>query len=428
MTVASLLVLSVAACGYSRSANSTPSQLETFALFYQQIQSASQLSRLGRVNVIVTVNQRDDKAAIRAIHARGAKAFLYVQSYWFPADETYDGVDISNHLGWAFCVNGARPLVGRVTDGRPWYILDANERAVQDYYLAFLRGLHKQGWDGVMMDRGAVALWGPYWHDRSSCTMDPVVRGARMSDAYVELMRDAHKAGLQLFMNYGDSPFDPVHPFRPDPRDPACLLRTKQARRSCRHLQDGFKWVNYFLDEGAAHPRNDRWAADFASNLANERAWPRVKVVGLLTQSGLGRDVSRSSVYFAYARVRLFDMPLAVFTGENRCHGHEALCDRQGVYTRLATAQFGRPLTSAPRSYDCTGGSRVLCLWVRQYSGGLVALNASGRAVPATLPLATSNCERVFSLYSRHLVNRGRCLRKVHLRIPPWSGRPMSYR
>src|SRR5437762_2878304 len=91
------VLLLAAACsgGGSKSSNSglsgsssdwgTAKAIPRVAFYYQPINAKTDLSRLGAVDLVITVDQRDEAAAAKAIHAIGARAFRYVQSYWFPA-------------------------------------------------------------------------------------------------------------------------------------------------------------------------------------------------------------------------------------------------------------------------------------------------------------------------------------------------------
>ena len=66
-------------------------------------------AKLGRPAVLVTTPKADEKSAVSAIHSTGAKAYRYVQFYWAPDDEAYEGVNLAKHPDWAFCRNGDTP-------------------------------------------------------------------------------------------------------------------------------------------------------------------------------------------------------------------------------------------------------------------------------------------------------------------------------
>ncbi|MGE3619353.1 MAG: hypothetical protein AB7L84_02730, partial [Acidimicrobiia bacterium] len=226
--------------------------LPRVGLYYQAVRPGEDLSKLGDLDVVVLVRQGDEAAAVAAVHETGAKAFRYVQSYWFPAGRDYDGLDIGEERGLAYCASGTTPLVGREQGGTEWYFFDANERAARDHFVELLGELAAAGYDGIMFDRGLAALTGDdatragIWDRPSTCTEDPVVPGAPFADAYVGLMGEVHRAGLELFQNYGYSPFHPLRPFRPDPTDAACRAGELA---TCRRLDDAFAHVDLFLNE-----------------------------------------------------------------------------------------------------------------------------------------------------------------------------------
>jgi hypothetical protein len=194
----------------------TASERENVSYFYQQVTSTADLSRLGDVKLVVAGPQRDDAAAAARIKSTGAKAYRYLQSYWFPKDKSYDGLDISAHLDWAFCKSGNTPLAGRTTGSDTvWWFLDMNEQPVHQYFLDKFRALKAAGWDGVFLDRGFASFVGDMYHSAdlvSTCTGQPVTRGATFADAYVGIMEVAKQAGVPLIINYGISPFDPRTP------------------------------------------------------------------------------------------------------------------------------------------------------------------------------------------------------------------------
>jgi hypothetical protein len=416
----------------SSHASGGPKKLPTVALYYQRIRSASDLSKIGKVDIIVTPRQgQNERAVVQAIHDHGSKAYRYVQSYWDPAGSSYDGLDIGQHMDWAFCKAGSTPLVGRVQGGHKWYYLDTNEKAVRDYFRTFLAQLHEDGYDGVMFDRGLAALTGDtadnpgIWHRSSTCSSDPVKTGATFSDGYVGVLSEVHDAGLKLFLNYGYSPFDPDFPFRPDPRDPRCV---KGNFANCHHLSDAFPYIDYFLDEGGAHPKDVLWSHDFQANMANEKDTRfGGRVVVQITQQTLGGDVSPAAVLYQFARIRLFNVPVSLFTGDDGCSPGAKICNRPGLFPHLATADFGTPLTDAPEKSGCVAGSSVDCVWVRRYSQGASILNVSDRTVSTTLTLGTSKCVRVTDLDSGKALAGGNCVTSLKLTLGPWTGQPVMY-
>src|SRR5258708_62235 len=124
------------ACGGGDNALTVPSaslvsSRENVSFFYQQITRTTNLSGLGKVELVVADIQHDDATAAARVKATGAKAYRYVQSYWFPKGRTYDGIDIGAHPDWAFCSTGHKPMVGRRDEfGLVWWFLDMNEQPV----------------------------------------------------------------------------------------------------------------------------------------------------------------------------------------------------------------------------------------------------------------------------------------------------------
>jgi hypothetical protein len=151
--------------------------------------------------------------------------------------------------------------------------------------------------------------------------------------------------------------------------------------------------------------------------------------VGLITQGTLGAH-SRVNVYFQWARVKLFDFPLAVNTGDDGCPGASAdgVCNRQASYPELASARLGPPLDHEPVPFACSAGSKVHCLWVRRYERGMALVNVSPDT-KATGPLAleVDGCRHVQDLFTKASVGGGTCVQKVELELAPWSGRPLLY-
>ena len=325
----SVAVLVGAACGGSSEAQ-PPSNLpppparENVSFLYQRLRSAAEVSKLGRAKVVVLGQQNGARAA-RLVHSTGAKAYRYVQTYWSPAGSTYDGLDIGKERSWTFCSRGSKTLVGRVDAlGREWWFLDMNERSVHTYFAQKLAKLKAEGWDGVFFDRGFASLTGfdteqaGIWNTVSTCTTDPVTRGATLADAYVGMTGEVANAGLELMFNYGVSPFDPQTPLRPDPKNPACGQRDFAA---CPRIDDAWEHATWILDEGVAHPQDQQWDDDFAANRANEQDPDHGgKTVGLITQNTLAGDTSKAAAYFEWARAKLFAIPTR---GE---HGRHRLC------------------------------------------------------------------------------------------------------
>jgi hypothetical protein len=406
---------------------------ENVAFYYQQIRRDANLTRLGTVRTVVAGIQNDGAGAAARIHETGAQAYRYVQSYWFPDDRVFDGLDIRAHRDWAYCADGDEPKPGRTdATGAVWWFLDVNERPVHQYFLDKFRALKAEGWDGVFLDRGYASLTGfdtanyGVWDKSSTCTQQPVERGATFADAYVGLMTVARAAGIPVMMNYGVSPFDAQTPLRPDPRDESCI---KRDFAGCPTLDDAWDATTFVLDEAISHPKDKYWKEDFAANLANEQdATHPGRVVGLLTTATIGEQ-TRKNVYYGWSRVKLFSIPLGVNTGDRGCAAAKgAPCNRHALYPELADVTFGAPLTTIPASAQCSAGSDIRCVWSRPYQQGMALVNASPRPrTTATMPLGVEGCRYVLDVFTNRPLAGNRCVTAVSVELGPWEGHPLQY-
>ena len=392
----------------------TAPERENVSFFYQQITSTTNLSGLGQVKLVVSGPQADDPGAAARIKATGAKAYRYVQSYWFPKGKTYDGLDISAHPDWAFCSTGSTPTAGRTTgSGTVWWFLDMNEQPVHQYFLDKFRALKAAGWDGVFLDRGFASLAGDSYHaadEVSTCTRQPVTPGATFADSYIGIMAVAKQAGgVPLIINYGLSPFDTRTPLRSD-------------------AWSALSSSDLVLDEAVSHPRDQRWVADFAANLQNEQnAQHRDRVIGLLTTATIGTQ-NRQNVYYGWTRVKLFAIPLAANTGDAGCTiALGQPCNRYGLYPELANVAYGPPVSTLPASTQCSPGDTMHCLWFRQYKAGMSLLNVSSEARTGVIPLGVSGCRYVLDLFVNRSIDGGHCVTSVSVRLGPWEGHPLQY-
>ncbi len=402
----------------------------------EPLRDGADLSALGKPSIVVTTPGANEQAAVRAIHSVGAKAYRYVQFYWAPDKGIYEGIDLGKHPGWAFCRQGKRPLLGRTTteaDGakRDWYFLDTNERALRSRIAKILASYKAKGWDGLMWDRGGAATQNatdaagrPVWDATSSCTDDPHKSHAQFADAYVDMLGLARQAGLQVMLNTGTSAYDPVRPFRPDPTDAACRERRWE---DCSFTEDGRDDADLLLNESIAFPRDKLWQRTFDANQQSEREGRRV--VGLLTTYTLGGPAhqNRADVFYEWARVKLFDLPLAVNTGDDGCdHVQSDVCNRFGTYPELIDVRFGQPVASAPRAQRCIPGSDVRCLWTRQYANGLNIVNVSGRHLTSVrFDTPDGKCRYVYDVFTRKALSGNTCISRIEVDLPPWSGRPL---
>jgi hypothetical protein len=404
----------------------------------EKLTTGADLSFLGSPSVVVTTPKADQPAAIKAIHSVGAKAYRYVQYYWAPDDASYEGVNLADHPDWAFCRSGSTPLLGRVTNQgghqQKWYFIDSNEDGARAEILKALEKLKDEGWDGVMFDRGGAALTNapdaqgkPVWDTASSCTGHAHQSGARFADAYVNVLGLAHQAGLRVMVNYGISPFDPVMPMRPEPSDAAC--QQHQWTR-CAFTDDVWKYADLVLNESVSFPKDEQWSRSFTANKRSEQdAKHGRRVVGLITTFTLGgaQNQTRPKVFYEWSRAKLFDISMAVNTGDGGCpNARTDVCNRYGTYPDLVNVEFGPPTGKDPVSTSCTGTSKIHCVWTRSYAGGVNVLNASAQDRPGVdVKVGSDGCRYVYDVYSRAALSGNRCVDSVALDLPPWSGRPL---
>ena len=434
-----LSVIAVACSGGSSKnsgSNAVPTKAagrENVTFYYQQIHSGRDLATFGKVKLVVAAPQTNGKEAAALIKSTDAKAYRYIQTYWLPTSGYSDDPGATNQPNWHFCSQGSTPTVGRTDNqGRDWYFYDMNERSSLEHLKARLQIIKAEGWDGVFFDRGFAALTGlddpsvkNVWDQVSTCTADPVKPGATFADAYVGATREAHAVGLEMMMNYGISPFDHSTPLRPDSKNTACRQRRF---KQCPQLDDVWPALNWVLDEGISHPKDIAFLGDNETNLTIEReAAKGRRTVGLLTTGSLGEN-NRENVFFEWSKVKLFDIPLAVNTGEGGCQGQTVtVCNRARLYPELANVAFGTPLADKPFKRSCQGKSNVNCLWIRQYSNGMSVVNVSDASITASLDLGVNGCRVVTSVDSGQALAGGACVTKVSMTIPAWSGRPLTY-
>jgi hypothetical protein len=443
---------------------------EGVVFYYQRITPATPLTKFGRAAMVITVGQdgesddqatRDAKeqAAVERIHAAGARAYRYVNAYWLPRGAEYDGLDIWSNPGFIFCRSGWSPLLGKLVQDSgsdsttEWYFLDLNERAARNYFSAtwFPRIHQTWGYDGIFLDRGAAALQGgkdaegaDVWDRVSTCTHDPVVSGRTMADAFVSLASRAQAAGLDVILNYGTSPYGrgPKPRLRPDPRDHEC--RVHHWKR-CRILDDVWSRVDYVLDEepapnvpepGSLRYRSGDWALDKAQNLLNETDERAGKVIGLIKNANTSDAGTRASqVLYQWARARLYDLQMAVNTGDDGCpnSGTGDFCWRYAdaggdPWPDLASVELGAPFGSAPFAVSCDPGSSVRCIWVRRYAWGMVMVNRSGTTRSSgRVKLALASCRYIFRVREQAFADPNTCVSSIGRTFGPWSARVYEY-
>jgi hypothetical protein len=413
--------------------------LGNVSFYYQgseDLAPGSDLSGLGASSVVVATGGGDEAAKVEAIHSTGAKAYRYVQYYWAPEGRAYEGVDLPSIRGWAYCGTRSVPLEGRTVGGVRWLYLDTNETKVRQAVRASLRAIRERGWDGVFFDRGAAAtqaVVGPggrrHWWRSSTCTEEPVQAGASFSTAYRNTLGLAHRVGLEAMVNNGRSPFDPVIPMRPDPRDRDCRAAQWSA---CSTRDDFWDRVDLVLNEVATRPRLEMWTRLFKGHQRAERdAVNGRRTVALVTTSGLGGEQgqTRSGVFYGWSRIKLFNLPVAVNTGDDGCEGSPtgSVCNRHDLYPELVDTRLGPPLSSGPSSRACVPDSRISCVWVRRYRDGVVLVNATPSARTVRVSTGGTQCRRVLDVYREAPAAEDACVTGFSVRIPAWSGRPFTY-
>jgi hypothetical protein len=445
-----LLTLVAAACGGGSSKSSsttvpktagtsgTATTPENTAFYYLPITTPAQMQKLGPVRLVVAGPQNaggSGAAAVAAIHSVGAKAYIYQQTYWAPLHREYQGFRLGSNEDWAFCSDGQKPLeVPKGSNGEQWVFIDMNERAVQQYLTDRFQKLKAAGWDGVFFDRGGVALAGygqnpAIWNKQSTCTQNPVHPGAVFADTWIDASGLVKAAGMDLIVNYGHSPFDPRVPMRPDPHNPKCDQQGPQ----CPTLEDGWKYPTWVADESVAHPRDIDWDLDFQSNLMNEQDPAHGgRVLGLITVGTLANDLSRENVFFEWARVKLFNIPLAISVWDRAkaCPGVPASqpCNNLITYPELSGVQLGSPIDAKPQSASCASSGPPHCVWTRRYAQGAMIANVQDRSVGSyKLVLGTDGCRYVRDVWSGAAMAGNKCVQDVTLDLPAWSGRPLAY-
>lgn len=404
---------------------------EGVAFFYQRIPLTDLVHRIGRARIVVAGPQNSSAAEAAAIKATGAKAYRYVQTYWYPATRALGGLNIGEHADYAFCREGSTPAVGR-TDAlhTPWWFLDMNEQAVQEDLKLRLAALRRKGWDGVFFDRGYAALTGiddanyDVWNRVSSCTEHPVRPQATFADSYVSIVQSAHDTGLETMFNYGVSPFDSATPLRPNPRDTACVQRDWS---HCARLDDAWTPTNWILDEAPAHQHDELWLRDQLANQANEQDRAHGgQVVGLLTGAVLqGGD--RDVAYYEWARARLYSFPVGINTGDLPCPNTNTPCNRHGLYPELTSVTLGQPVDPAPVSDGCNPSAPAQCLWTRHYERGVVVVNTTPQPKSASVTLGVAGCRYLLDVRTGQVVEGGRCVTRATIQLGPWSGGPIQY-
>lgn len=395
-----VFVLLVAPLCAAATAAGAAAPAEGWVWYYQHVTPADGAKFAG-ARVVVVADQADDGAAIATIHARGALAYHYVNVYWYPGARLYEGVDMSQDQGWAFCNAGSQPAVGRVKDGVPWYYADLNEQGMYDAVLAYLRSLRRAGYDGVFFDLGTAALANAAIGGRTStCTAQPVAPGATFADAFARTVRAAAGLGLHVVLNYTTR-----RPLRPDVA--AVVQRT--------------------LYETPPDATLAGFEAAFRRRRAEQAAWPARRYVEEVETS---RPGDRAGAYYQWAQAALWRVGIAVNTGDDACAASvsTAGCGRYGTFPELTAVSRGAAMDAAPSSRRCARGSAVACLWVRRWQRALVMVNTTPAPLRVTVSTGHPRCRTFTDLWRRRVLHRGACTLKLTVTVPARSGRVYTER
>jgi hypothetical protein len=247
------------------------------------------------------------------------------------------------------------------------------------------------------------------------------------ADGFVSWTALARSQGLKVLFNNGVSAF--VTPkMRPDPSNLDC----QQAKwAQCPYLGDVWRNTDLVLNESATQPKDGHWARNFVGNQASEsNARHGHQTVALITTISLGgaSNQTKADVFYAWSRIKLFNISVAINTGEGGCSvtNSSTPCNHYGFHPELTSISFGRPLGSGPKRNSCTKPSEVHCVWHRAYARGMDLVNVSPTRKTVTLALGTRGCRFVTDVRSGRLAS-SRCVTSVKVTLSPWSGRPLTY-
>jgi hypothetical protein len=336
-------------------------------------------------------------------HSIGARAIKYVQFTWYPTlSNRWLGTTAAQRAGWAVCDRGTTPLTD-ATDGDAanthgpvdWSYADFNERAYVDAVLGWTAQLKALGYDGVFVDAAGRALRGPGWNVASTCTTNPVRRGARSSDAFAALLMAIKGQGLQVSaMNIG-APTS-VDPFsRSDPAQPGRTRTDLGALDWIVHENAARPTENYVGAVKAARSYGTPFDT-LVARIRDDARYGRSKVVEMAKARLPLDDPNRGrQEQYVWALAKLAGGPVALNAGFDFCGVPAGTddCNRTGLSRPLTDVRLGTPVDSAPYAVDCQGAS---CMWIRRFEKGVVVVSAYGtpRRV-TTVPLGTVGCRRV---------------------------------
>ena len=375
---------------------------ENSTIYYQRVDSTA-VPDWGNPRQVVVSAQGDNESAVAAaVKATGAAVYHYAEPYWFPADRTLEGINIADHMDWAFCDNTGSPMAGQTVTNRngvkiPWYYLDMNERAARDGFTAYLRNIKAWGYDGVFIDLGTRAeITGPVSGAVSGCTDDPVHPGATFAAAYLDAVRQAQAIGLRVWLSYKPGRRNPI---------PARLYAS----------------LDLTLDELST---GRAWASAIAGHKAAEAAGNVVALVKSRLHDPVAR---RGDVFYQWARAKLYVESVAVNNGDDGCGGYDPggspTCTRFGNYPDLTRVSLGAPVDAHPLARSCT--TSTACLWVRRYKRGLVVVNQRPASARLRLSTGLGGCRYVYGVYAGR--QGSDCVSTVRYSLPGHSGRVYTY-
>jgi hypothetical protein len=400
-TLATAAVL-IATFGMPAAATAAPVPAGNWVWYYQHVQAPDRVKFTG-ARAVVVADQTADAPAIAQIHATHALAFHYVNVYWYPGNRAYEGVDLSQNAGWAFCTSGAQPAMGRSVNGVPWYYADLNERGLYDSVMSYLRSLRSSGYDGVFLDLGTSALaTGTMPSQVSTCTQQPVAPGATFADAYARVVRAAAAMGFHVVVNY----------------------TTRKPLRA-----DVASVVDRTLYETAPGATADTFAASFARRRA-EQAAGQGRAPRYVEEIKTSRSGDRSGAFFGWTQAALWRIDLTVNAGDDACSGSVAPlgCARFGTVPELTAVQRGKAMDAAPSSRSCAAKAAMRCLWVRRWQYALVVVNTTGAPIRATVSTGHRRCRAFTDVWQARVLHRGRCTMKLTVTVPADAGRVYTER
>ncbi len=98
-----------------------------------------------------------------------------------------------------------------------------------------------------------------------------------------------------------------------------------------------------------------------------------------------------------------------------------------GPTLQLTNIDFGKVQGTKPMAKSCARHSKIHCLWMRRYGKGMNLLNASGTARTVTVGTNLSSCRYVFDVYAGKPLAGNKCVKSLSIKVPAWSGRPLTY-